>query len=52
MYVPPGSLCVDNGAMIAWTGVVMHDAGIRTRISESAVRQRFRTDEVDLPWMQ
>ena len=52
MYVPPGPLCVDNGAMIAWTGVVMHGAGIRTDIADSAVRQRFRTDEVDLPWMQ
>jgi N6-L-threonylcarbamoyladenine synthase/N6-L-threonylcarbamoyladenine synthase/protein kinase Bud32 len=51
MYVPPGSLCVDNGAMIAWTGVVMHAAGLRTPINKSAVRQRFRTDEVDLPWM-
>lgn len=51
MFVPPGSLCVDNGAMIAWTGVVMHGAGLRTRIEDSAVRQRFRTDEVDLPWM-
>lgn len=52
MFVPPGSLCVDNGAMIAWTGVVMHGAGLRTRIEDSAVRQRFRTDEVDLPWMK
>jgi N6-L-threonylcarbamoyladenine synthase len=51
MFVPPGSLCVDNGAMIAWTGVVMHGAGLRTPIEDSAVRQRFRTDEVDLPWM-
>ncbi|MCU0860265.1 MAG: UGMP family protein, partial [Thermoplasmata archaeon] len=51
MFVPPGSLCVDNGAMIAWTGVVMHGAGLRTRVEESTVRQRFRTDEVDLPWM-
>ncbi|MCJ7561637.1 MAG: bifunctional N(6)-L-threonylcarbamoyladenine synthase/serine/threonine protein kinase, partial [Thermoplasmata archaeon] len=51
MFVPPGSLCVDNGAMIAWTGVVMHGAGIRTRIEDSVVNQRFRTDEVDLPWM-
>jgi N6-L-threonylcarbamoyladenine synthase len=51
MYVPPGSLCVDNGAMIAWTGIVMHAAGLRTPVNESAVRQRFRTDEVDLPWM-
>ncbi len=52
MFVPPGPLCVDNGAMIAWTGVVMHGAGLRTRIEDSAVRQRFRTDEVDLPWMK
>lgn len=52
MFVPPGPLCVDNGAMIAWTGVVMHQAGLRTRIEESGVRQRFRTDEVDLPWMK
>jgi tRNA A37 threonylcarbamoyltransferase TsaD len=51
MYVPPGPLCVDNGAMIAWTGIVMHAAGLRTDIRDSAVRQRFRTDEVDLPWM-
>ncbi len=51
MYVPPGPLCVDNGAMIAWTGIVMHGAGLRTDIKDSTVRQRFRTDEVDLPWM-
>ncbi|UCE44685.1 MAG: bifunctional N(6)-L-threonylcarbamoyladenine synthase/serine/threonine protein kinase [Methanobacteriota archaeon] len=52
MHVPPGPLCVDNGAMIAWTAIVMHDAGIATPIAESAVKQRFRTDEVDLPWMK
>jgi tRNA A37 threonylcarbamoyltransferase TsaD len=37
--------------MIAWTGFVMHEAGVRTRLEDSAVRQRYRTDEVDLPWM-
>jgi N6-L-threonylcarbamoyladenine synthase/N6-L-threonylcarbamoyladenine synthase/protein kinase Bud32 len=51
MFVPPGSLCVDNGAMIAWTGVVMHGAGLRTAVEDSTVMQRYRTDEVDLPWM-
>jgi N6-L-threonylcarbamoyladenine synthase len=51
MFVPPGSLCVDNGAMIAWTGIVMHGAGVRTRLEDSMINQRFRTDEVDLPWM-
>ena len=52
MFVPPGSLCVDNGAMIAWTGLVMHDAGVRMTLDETEVNQRFRTDEVDLPWMR
>jgi N6-L-threonylcarbamoyladenine synthase len=52
MFVPPGSLCVDNGAMIAWTGLVMHDAGVRMRLEDTEVNQRFRTDEVDLPWME
>jgi len=51
MFVPPGSLCVDNGAMIAWTGIMMHESGVRTTLEDSGVRQRFRTDEVDLPWM-
>ncbi len=51
MFVPPGSLCVDNGAMIAWTGIVMHGAGLSTKLEDSGVRQRYRTDEVDLPWM-
>ncbi len=52
MFVPPGSLCVDNGAMIAWTGYLMHKAGVRTRLEDSSVRQRFRTDEVDVTWAE
>jgi len=52
MFVPPGPLCVDNGAMIAWTGMLMHQSGIRTSLEDSVVRQRYRTDEVDLPWMK
>ncbi len=52
MFVPPGPLCVDNGAMIAWTGLVMHRAGVRMRLEDTVVNQRFRTDEVDLPWME
>lgn len=52
MFVPPGPLCVDNGAMIAWTGLVMHQAGVRMRTEDTVINQRFRTDEVDLPWMK
>ena len=50
MFVPPGDLCIDNGAMIAWTGLLMHHAGVRTALGETTVDQRFRTDEVDVVW--
>jgi N6-L-threonylcarbamoyladenine synthase/N6-L-threonylcarbamoyladenine synthase/protein kinase Bud32 len=50
MFVPPGPLCVDNGAMIAWTGLLMHRAGTETPIEESVVDQRFRTDQVPVNW--
>jgi N6-L-threonylcarbamoyladenine synthase/N6-L-threonylcarbamoyladenine synthase/protein kinase Bud32 len=48
--VPPQRLCIDNGAMIAWTGIIMHEADVRMDISETQVKQRFRTDEVDVKW--
>jgi len=50
LFVPPNGVLVDNGAMIAWTGLVMARAGITTPLEASVVDQRFRTDEVDVPW--
>ncbi len=50
MFVPPGDLCIDNGAMIAWTGLLMHRAGVRMELDETRVDQRFRTDEVEVTW--
>ncbi len=50
MFVPPGDLCIDNGAMIAWTGLLMHEAGVRMGIEDTVVDQRFRTDEVEVTW--
>ena len=50
MFVPQPKLCVDNGAMIAWLGYLMHDSGVRMAISDTIVDQRFRTDEVDVTW--
>ena len=50
MYVPEPKLCVDNGAMIAWTGMVMHRAGARMNVADTKVDQRFRTDEVEVLW--
>jgi N6-L-threonylcarbamoyladenine synthase/N6-L-threonylcarbamoyladenine synthase/protein kinase Bud32 len=50
-FVPPPALCSDNGAMIAWTGIVMHGAGVRMGIDDTGIVQRFRTDEVDVTWI-
>lgn len=50
MFVPPGRLCVDNGAMIAWTGLVMYCNGVRFDIEDTKINQRFRTDDVDVVW--
>jgi N6-L-threonylcarbamoyladenine synthase/protein kinase Bud32 len=49
-YVPPPSLSVDNGVMISWTGLLAYKSGIRQRIEDTSVRQRWRTDEVEIPW--
>jgi N6-L-threonylcarbamoyladenine synthase len=49
-FVPAKDLCVDNGAMIAWLGVLMHESGLRMSINETAIDQRFRTDMVDVTW--
>ncbi len=50
MFVPPGDLCIDNGAMIAWTGLQMHRGGVRMSMAETIVDQRYRTDEVRVTW--
>lgn len=50
MFVPDRTLCMDNGAMIAWTGLVMHKAGVRMSINETMIDQRFRTDDVAVSW--
>ena len=49
-YVPSKDLCIDNGAMIAWLGVLMYNSGIRMKVEDSLIDQRFRTDMVDVTW--
>ena len=49
-FVPEKKLCIDNGAMIAWLGILMHNSGIKMRVEESSINQRFRTDMVDVTW--
>ncbi len=45
-FCPPNEFLVDNGAMIAWTALLMKPIPIE----ESAVKQNFRTDEVEVTW--
>jgi len=49
-FVPAKDLCIDNGAMIAWLGVLMYNSGIRMKVENSHIDQRFRTDMVDVTW--
>lgn len=48
----PDELLGDNGAMIAWTGLLMLEHGMTVPIEESRVRPKFRIDEVEVPWMR
>jgi len=50
--VMPTEFAVDNGAMIAWTGVLAYTHGIVTPIEESFVKLRWRLDEVEVPWVK
>lgn len=44
------SLAGDQGAMIAWTGILQYQAGDRLEVSDSFVRPKWRTDEQDINW--
>jgi N6-L-threonylcarbamoyladenine synthase len=48
--------CIDNGAMIAWTGAVMHgplgERGGSVTVEKATCTQRFRTDEVLVNWRE
>lgn len=50
--VPPVEYCGDNGAMIAWMGQLMYKHGLIQKIEDTTVIQRYRTDQVDVPWME
>ena len=48
--VAPDEYNADNGAMVAWTGALMHASGARFEPRRLSVRQRYRTDEVEIRW--
>jgi len=50
--VVPRQFATDNGAMIAWTGVLAYTHSVVTPIETSFVKLRWRLEKVDVPWMK
>jgi len=48
--IVPKEYATDNGAMIAYTGLLAAKSGIFIEVKESYVKPRWRIDEVDIPW--
>ncbi len=51
-FMPPMKYCGDNGAMIAWMGQLMYKNGLVNEFSDTRVIQKYRTDEVNVPWVK
>jgi len=49
--VVPTEFAIDNGAMIAWAGILAYKHGITVPVEKSVVRLRWRIDEVHVPWV-
>jgi universal protein Kae1 len=49
-YVPEKRFMGDNGAMIAYLGLLMYKSGYRTAIEDSKVNPNFRPDDAEVTW--
>ncbi len=50
--VVPKQYALDNGAMIAWTGILAYKSNITVPIEKSYVKLKWRLDEVYAPWIE
>lgn len=50
MFCPAREFLVDNGGMIAYTGEILFNAGIKKKVEEVEVNPRERTDQVIVKW--
>lgn len=50
LFIPPNTVMVDNAAMIAWLGLLMHKRGHKTNPSAAQVLPKQRTDDVKVDW--
>jgi len=47
----PTEFAIDNGAMIAWAGILAYKYGVTTPLEKSMVKLKWRLDEVPVPWV-
>ena len=50
--VVPKEYALDNGAMIAWTGILAYESKIALPVEKSFVKLKWRLDEVYAPWVE
>jgi len=51
-HAVPKEYALDNGAMIAWTGILAYKSGLITPIEKSYVKLKWRLDETPTPWIE
>ncbi len=51
VYLVPVKYAVDNGVMIAWTGLLAYRSGYTTPLEEP-VNPKFRVDQAEIPWLE
>jgi universal protein Kae1 len=49
-FTPEKQFLVDNGAMIAWLGILMHNAGIDVEPEKATIHPYLRTDDIGVTW--
>ncbi|GAG77454.1 unnamed protein product [marine sediment metagenome] len=49
--VVPLNLAADNGAMIAWAGILAYRSGLSTPVERSFVNVHWRLEDVYAPWV-
>lgn len=52
LYATDDRYCIDNGAMIAWPGLLAFKHGGTHALKETSCTQRYRTDDVFVTWRE
>jgi len=49
-FTIPKEYAGDNGAMIAWCGILSYESGKRMEVEDTTIKQKWRTDDVEVGW--